>query len=120
MSVKAVSLIPIFSPFELKSGYIGSRADIGWSKKVSFGIFSIIKTTYHIDFFTVKITDKVLSLSKFWRPPHTSFKCPHDYARQVAIKKFSIIIAREENLTIVFISSNARRQTCNLANVILT
>ena len=34
-------------------------------KKVSFGIFSIIKTTYDIDFFTVKITDKILSLSKF-------------------------------------------------------
>ena len=34
-------------------------------KKVSFGIFSIIKTTYDIDFFTVKTTDKILSLSKF-------------------------------------------------------
>ena len=34
-------------------------------KKVSFGIFSIIKTTYDIEFFTVKTTGKVLSLSKF-------------------------------------------------------
>ena len=39
--------------------------DIGWLKKVSLGIFSIIKTTYNINFFTVKITYKVLSLSKF-------------------------------------------------------
>ena len=34
-------------------------------KKVSFGIFSIIKTTYDIEFFTVKTTGKILSLSKF-------------------------------------------------------
>ena len=34
-------------------------------KKVSFGIFSIIKTMYDIEFFTVKTTGKVLSLSKF-------------------------------------------------------
>ena len=34
-------------------------------KKVSFGIFSIIESTYDIDFFTVKITGKILSLSKF-------------------------------------------------------
>ena len=34
-------------------------------KKVSFGISSTIKTTYIIDFFTMKITVKVLSLSKF-------------------------------------------------------
>ena len=36
-------------------------------KKVSFGIFSIIKTTYGENFSAVKITDKVLSLSKFRR-----------------------------------------------------
>ena len=34
-------------------------------KKVPYSIFSIIKTTYDIDFFTVKITGKILSLSKF-------------------------------------------------------
>ena len=39
--------------------------DMGWLKKVSFGIFHIIKTNYNIDFFTVKTTDKVLSLNKF-------------------------------------------------------
>ena len=35
------------------------------TRKFSLGIFSIIKTTYNVNFFTVKITDKVLSLSKF-------------------------------------------------------
>ena len=37
----------------------------GGLKKVSFGIFSIIKTTYDIDFFTVKVSGKILSQSKF-------------------------------------------------------
>ena len=36
-------------------------------KKVSLDIFSIIRTNYNKEFLTVKITDKVLSLSKFWR-----------------------------------------------------
>ena len=41
--------------------------DMGCSKKVSFGIFSIIKTTKNRNIATVKFIDKVPSLSKFSR-----------------------------------------------------
>ena len=36
-------------------------------KKCLEAIFSTIKTTYNGYFFVMKIIDKVLSLSKFWR-----------------------------------------------------
>ena len=36
-------------------------------KKVSFGIFSIIKTAYDKKFFAIEILDKVFSLSRFSR-----------------------------------------------------
>ena len=42
--------------------FIFVNYDIRWKKTVFLGIFSIIKTTYNIDFFTVKILDTVLTL----------------------------------------------------------
>ena len=40
---------------------------LGVPKKLSFDLFSIIETTWNWDFSVIRITDKELSLSKFWR-----------------------------------------------------